>query len=440
MTNLRHALAGELRRRPYGRAVRLEINADCSPSITSLLTQHFRLEAHEVLPVDGPVNLVRLQALAEAVEHLELRFPPFAPGPPQPELPDERVFAELRQRDILLHHPYQSFEPVVQFIRCAVEDPNVIAIRQTIYRTGSKSALMDLLLEAVRRGKEVTVVLELKARLTKKPTSTGPTNWSRRAPMWCVWSGRPQDARQDGADIATRRQCHPALCAYRHRQLHNPNTACFYTDFGPLTAHREIVRDVAAIFITLTSLSQPPRLKHPWWAPHTMKNNLLAAIAAEVRAAKSGKPARIMARVNALTDEVVMTALCTASEAASTSTSSSAAPAVCVRVSRGRRRACAYLDRWPLSPAQPGLLLRKWRRTQGLHFQRRLDEPQPRSPRRSSRAGARSRTEKRVIDEGMHCGAQRQFSGMAAGANGCLSPAGPGGRSPSARSKRLPSG
>ena len=314
MTNLRHALAGELRRRPYGRAVRLEINADCSPSISALLTQHFRLEAHEVYPVDGPVNLVRLQALAEAVENPELRFPPFTPGPPQPELPDERVFAELRQRDVLLHHPYQSFAPVVQFIRCAVEDPNVIAIRQTIYRTGSKSALMDLLLEAVRRGKEVTVVLELKARFDEETN----INWADKL-------------EQAGAHVVyglvglkTHAKMALVLCregnAIRHYAHigtgnYNPNTARFYTDFGLLTAHREMVRDVAAIFHHLTSLSQPPRLKHLWWAPHTMKNNLLAAIAAEARAAKAGKPARIMARVNALTDEAVMTALCAASEA-----------------------------------------------------------------------------------------------------------------------------
>jgi len=314
MTNLRHALAGELRRRPYGRAVRLEINADCSPSITALLTQHFRLDGHEVYRVDGPVNLVRLQAFAEAVEHPELRFPAFTPGPPQPELPDERVFAELRQRDILLHHPYQSFEPVVQFIRCAVEDPGVIAIRQTIYRTGSKSALMDLLLEAVRRGKEVTVVLELKARFDEETN----INWAdklEQAGAHVVYGlvGLKTHAKMA---LVLRREGN-AIRHYAHIGTgnYNPNTARFYTDFGLLTAHREIVRDVAAIFHHLTSLSQPPRLKHLWWAPHTMKNNLLAAITAEARAAKADKPARIMARVNALTDEEVMTALCAASEA-----------------------------------------------------------------------------------------------------------------------------
>ncbi len=314
MTNLRHALAGELRRRPYGRAVRLEINADCSESVMTLLTQHFKLEAHEVYRVDGPVNLARLAALAEATDHPELRFPPFTPGPSLPEITDERLFADLRQRDVLLHHPYQSFEPVVQFLRTAVEDPNVIAIKQTIYRTGSKSALMDLLLEAVRRGKEVTVVLELKARFDEETN----INWADKlehAGAQVVFGlvGLKTHAKM----LMVLRKEGNAIRTYTHIGTgnYNPSTARFYTDFGLLTANAEIGKDVAAIFHHLTSLSQPPKLKHLWWAPHTMKLNLLAAINGEARAAKAGKPALIMAKINALTDEAVMAALCEASEA-----------------------------------------------------------------------------------------------------------------------------
>ena len=314
MTNLRHALAGELRRRPYGRAVRLEINADCSESVMALLTQHFKLEAHEVYRVDGPVNLARLAALAEATDHPELRFAPFTPGPSMPEISEERLFADLRQRDVLLHHPYQSFEPVVQFLRTAVEDPNVIAIKQTIYRTGSKSALMDLLIEAVRRGKEVTVVLELKARFDEETN----INWAdklEQAGAQVVFGlvGLKTHAKM----LMVLRKEGNAIRSYAHIGTgnYNPSTARFYTDFGLLTANAEIGKDVAAIFHHLTSLSQPPKLKHLWWAPHTMKLNLLAAIRGEVRAAKAGKPALIMAKINALTDEAVMAALCEASEA-----------------------------------------------------------------------------------------------------------------------------
>ena len=325
MTNLRHALAGELRRRPYGRAVRLEINADCSDSITDLLSKHFKLEPHEVYRVDGPVNLARLLALAEAVDYPELRFAPFTPGPSLPEVVDDRLFAELKKRDVLLHHPYQSFEPVIQFLRCAVDDPNVIAIKQTIYRTGSKSTLMELLLEAVRRGKEVTVVLELKARFDEETN----INWAdklEQAGAHVVYGlvGLKTHAKMA---LVLRRETNGAggaggksgniIRTYAHIGTgnYNPSTARFYTDFGLLTANAEIGKDVAAIFHHLTSLSQPPKLKHLWWAPHTMKSNILAAIRAEIVFAQAGKPALIMAKVNALTDETVMAALCEASAA-----------------------------------------------------------------------------------------------------------------------------
>ena len=325
MTNLRHALAGELRRRPYGRAVRLEINADCSDSITDLLSKHFKLEPHEVYRVDGPVNMARLLALAEAVDYPELRFAPFTPGPSLPEVVDDRLFAELKKRDVLLHHPYQSFEPVIQFLRCAVDDPNVIAIKQTIYRTGSKSTLMELLLEAVRRGKEVTVVLELKARFDEETN----INWAdklEQAGAHVVYGlvGLKTHAKMA---LVLRRETNGAggaggksdniIRTYAHIGTgnYNPSTARFYTDFGLLTANADIGKDVAAIFHHLTSLSQPPKLKHLWWAPHTMKSNILAAIRAEIVFAQSGKPALIMAKVNALTDETVMAALCEASAA-----------------------------------------------------------------------------------------------------------------------------
>ena len=325
MTNLRQALAGELRRRPYGRAVRLEINADCSDSITDLLSKHFKLEPHEVYRVDGPVNLARLLALAEAVDYPELRFAPFTPGPSLPEVVDDRLFAELKKRDVLLHHPYQSFEPVIQFLRCAVDDPNVIAIKQTIYRTGSKSTLMELLLEAVRRGKEVTVVLELKARFDEETN----INWAdklEQAGAHVVYGlvGLKTHAKMA---LVLRRETNGAggaggksdniIRTYAHIGTgnYNPSTARFYTDFGLLTANAEIGKDVAAIFHHLTSLSQPPKLKHLWWAPHTMKSNILAAIRAEIVFAQAGKPALIMAKVNALTDETVMAALCEASAA-----------------------------------------------------------------------------------------------------------------------------
>lgn len=314
MTDLRHALAGQLRRRPYGTAVRLEINAECSDSIIELLRNHFKLEPHEVYRVNGPVNLARLQALVEAISSPALCFPEFIPGEADPAFVEGKVFAQLKKQDVLLHHPYQSFEPVVQMLREAVADPNVIAIKQTIYRTGSKSVLMDLLIDAVRRGKEVTVVLELKARFDEETN----INWAEKleqAGAHVVYGvvGLKTHAK---LLLILRREGN-SITHYAHLASgnYNPSTARAYTDFGVLTANQVLGREVASVFHYMTSMAQPPRLKHLWWSPHTMKTNIIEAINNEALAARAGKPAKIMAKINALTDEVVIAALYAAAQA-----------------------------------------------------------------------------------------------------------------------------
>jgi polyphosphate kinase len=314
MTDLRQALAGQLKRRPFGKEVRLEINADASDSVLSLLRTHFKLEAHEVYRMNGPVNLARLQSLAEIADTPALRFTPFVPGASQVHLTPETYFSVLKRGDVLLHHPYQSFDTVVQFMRSAVNDPNVIAIKQTIYRTGSKSELMELLLEAVRRGKEVTVVLELKARFDEETN----INWAdkfEQAGAHVVYGivGLKTHAKMA---LVLRREGN-AIRGYAHVGTgnYNPGTARFYTDFGVLTANLAITKEVAAIFHYLTSLSQPPVLKHLWWAPHSLRKNIVAAIDKERAAAAAGKPARIIAKVNALTDEDVIASLYDAAKA-----------------------------------------------------------------------------------------------------------------------------
>jgi polyphosphate kinase len=314
--DLRRALAGQLRRRPFGQPVRLEINADCSEALVELLRTHFFIEHHEVYRVNGPVNPARLQAIAELADEADLRFLPIVPRRSGPGTRGDEFFDGLKRADLLVHHPYESFDAVIDFVRAAVEDPDVIAIKQTIYRTGSKSVLMDLLLEAVRRGKEVTVVLELKARFDEETN----INWAEKleqAGAHVVYGivGLKTHAkmllvlRREGSDAK--------ICAYAHvgSGNYNPSTARFYTDFGLLTANPAITDDVAAIFHHLTSLTEPPRLKHLWWSPHTMRNALLEAIAAETQSAKRGQPARIMAKINTLSDEEVIEALYAASAA-----------------------------------------------------------------------------------------------------------------------------
>lgn len=316
-TDLRDALAGQLRRRPFGHPVRLEINADCSESMVELLRAQFNLERHEVYRIPGPVNLARLQALGEIADVPSLRFPTIVPQRSSLKINGDDFFAALQKRDVLLHHPYQSFDAVIDFVRAAVEDPSVIAIKQTIYRTGSKSVLMDLLLEAVRRGKEVTVVLELKARFDEETN----INWAdklEQAGAHVVYGlvGLKTHAKMLlvlRREVERRGKIH----AYTHvgSGNYNPGTSRFYTDFGLLTANEAIGNDVAAIFHHLTSLTQPPRLHVLWWSPHTLRQQLMEAIETETANARTGRPARIMAKINTLSDERTIEALYRASAA-----------------------------------------------------------------------------------------------------------------------------
>ncbi len=335
--DLRRALAGQLRRRPFGQPVRLEINAECSDALVELLRTHFFIEHHEVYRVNGPVNPARLHAIAELAGEADLRFAPIVPRRSGVDAQGGDFFESLKRSDLLVHHPYESFDAVIDFLRAAVEDPGVIAIKQTIYRTGSKSVLMELLLEAVRRGKEVTVVLELKARFDEETN----INWAEKleqAGAHVVYGIVGLKTHAKMLLVLRRESGRGAICAYAHVGTgnYNPSTARFYTDFSLLTANPIITDDVAAIFHHLTSLTEPPQLKRLWWSPHTMRQELLAAIAAEAEHAKRGQPARIMAKVNTLSDEAVIAALYAASEAG-------------VRIDLVVRGACC------LAPQQPGV-------------------------------------------------------------------------------------
>jgi polyphosphate kinase len=344
-TDLRRALAGQLRRRPYGQPVRLEINADCDEALVELLRSQFHIEQHEVYRIDGPVNLARLQDLVGLVDEPSLHFTPIIASRSGLNARGAEFFETLKRGDILVHHPYQSFDAVTDFLRAAVDDPKVIAIKQTIYRTGSKSVLMDLLMEAVRRGKEVTVVLELKARFDEETN----INWAEKleqAGAHVVYGvvGLKTHAKmllalraEESGERGSRGNGNTHIRAYAHVGTgnYNPGTSRFYTDFGLLTANRAIADEVASIFHHLTSLTQPPRLKHLWWSPHSLRRELIAAIDNETQNAKAGLPARVMGKVNTLSDEAVIEALYHASQAG-------------VKIDLIVRGACC------LAPSQPG--------------------------------------------------------------------------------------
>lgn len=310
--NLRQALKGELQGRQFGTSVRLEVAKNCPPELSQFLLNQFNLDPSRLYAVDGPVNLVRLNELIDHVQTPSLRFAPFAPGQ-LPKLGGAGIFDQLKKQEILLHHPFQSFQPVIDFICAAARDPDVVAIKQTIYRTGTHSELMEALVAAARAGKEVTVILELMARFDEEAN----INWADKletAGAQVVYGvvGLKTHAK---IALAIRRE-DGGLKFYAHLGTGNYHltTTRLYTDFGLLTAHQEIGQEVNEVFIHLTSLSKPQKLRHLWLAPFTLQNEIIRAIRNEGRLARSGRPGRIIAKVNALVDESVIRALYAASQ------------------------------------------------------------------------------------------------------------------------------
>ena len=315
--NLHTALQGELYHRHFGDAVRLEVADNCSERIVDFLLQQFGLEAADLYRVEGPVNLYRMRTVPDRVERPDLKYPAFQPGLP-PALDAADLFEVLKKQDVLLHHPFQSFVPVIDFIRTTANDPNVIAIKQTVYRTGTDSELMEILVDAARKGKEVTVVVELMARFDEEANM----NWAARleevgAHVVYGVVGHKTHAkmsmvvrREDGAEgKVLRRYVHLASGNY------HPSTARHYTDFGLMTANEEICADVGEVFKQLTGLGRAARMKHLWLSPFTLHKRIVAAIRNEAALAAAGKPARIIAKMNALLEPRIIEELYAASTA-----------------------------------------------------------------------------------------------------------------------------
>ena len=329
VANLRQALRSSLSTRHFGRAIRLEVVSSCPDELTDFLLQQFDLPEAALYKVNGPVNLVRLNQLIDQVDDAvrpdaaaALRFPPFEAGWPA-ELPRSgqggSIIATLQQRDVLLHHPFQSFEPVVAFLREAVHDPDVLAIKQTIYRTGSESVLMELLLEAARRGKEVMAVVELKARFDEEAN----INWAERleavgAQVVYGIVGLKTHAK---LMLVTRREAGeqgPRLRHYAHLSTgnYNPKTARLYTDTGFLTADPELTADAHGVFQQLASQTELPEPRRLLLAPKRMHGRLIELIGQVAAAARAGvAEARLVIKVNALTDPAMIQALAAAGQA-----------------------------------------------------------------------------------------------------------------------------
>ena len=306
--DLRIALQGELSHRQFGDGVRLEVADNCPAEMSHFLLGQFGLHKEDLYQVNGIVNLVRLMQIPDLVDKPTLKYPPYTASKAKELVKEPDVFKAIRKQDILVHHPYQSFNAVIDFISQAAEDPNVLAIKQTFYRTSADSTLMKSLIEAAKRGKEVTVVVELFARFDEEAN----INWAAKledAGAHVVYGvvGHKTHAkmamvvrREDGV---LRRYAHLATGNYHQR------TAKLYTDFGLFTCNEQICTDVNDIFAQLTGLGKSNKLNHLWQSPFTLHSNLIKAINKEAEIAKSGKKARIIAKMNALLDGDVIRAL-----------------------------------------------------------------------------------------------------------------------------------
>ncbi|HZE91784.1 MAG TPA: polyphosphate kinase 1 [Rhizobacter sp.] len=314
VVNLRQALRTGLTTRHFGQAIRLEVVNTCPPQLSEFLLQQFALPAAALYHVNGPVNLVRMNELIDAAHAPALRFAPYDAPWPTGLSRDEPIFQQLREGDVLLHHPYESFEPVVQFLREAVNDPDVLAIKQTIYRTGSESPLMDLLIEAARCGKEVMAVVELKARFDEEAN----INWAERleAVGAQVVYGIVGLKTHGKLLLVTRRE-RGRLRRYAHLSTgnYNPKTARLYTDVACLTADAELTSDADAVFQQLASLGKTRQLHQLLQAPFSLHKQMLRHVERVTQAARDGLPARIVVKVNALTDLPLIEALMRAGQA-----------------------------------------------------------------------------------------------------------------------------
>ncbi len=312
--DLLHALEGELHQRRFGDAVRLEVAYDCPNQMTSLLQHEFGLGAADIYRCNGPVNLQRLMAVPDMVDRPDLKFPAFTPSRPRRLPPNSDFFGVIRRGDLLLHHPFQSFLPVVEFLRQAALDPDVLVIKQTLYRTGPDSPIVKTLVDAARAGKEVTVVVELKARFDEEANIElatrlqeagahvvyGVVSYKTHAKMLLV-------VRREGKQL--RRYVHLATGNY------HPRTARQYTDFGMFTSDNAIAVDVQRIFHQLTAPGRAGKLKKLLQSPFTLHARMLELIEREAEHARKGRPARIVAKMNALVEVQIIAALYAASRA-----------------------------------------------------------------------------------------------------------------------------
>ena len=309
--DLAKALKGELSSRRFGRAVRLEVTHNCPKHIYDYLLDEFDLDEEQLYKVDGPVNLARLLS---NFKRPHLRYDSHTPVIPKVLKKSENIFSAMQKQDILLHHPYESFAPVINLLREAARDPQVLAIKQTLYRSGADSEIVQVLAEAARNGKEVTAVIELRARFDEE-SNIAVANVLQEAGAVVVYGivGYKTHAKM----ILVVRRENNKLVRYVHLGTGNyhAGNARIYTDYGLLTTDKELCEDVHRIFQELTGMGKMAKLKKLLHAPFTLHAQLINFIDDEIANAKAGKPAQIIVKVNALTEMQLINKLYEASQA-----------------------------------------------------------------------------------------------------------------------------
>lgn len=309
--DLAKALKGELSSRRFGRAVRLEVTQNCPEQLIAYLLQQFALHRNQLYQVNGPVNLARLLS---NFNRPKLRYKPLIPAFPNTLKKDESIINSIKRQDVLLHHPFESFAPVISLLREAAHDPQVLAIKQTLYRSGPDSEIVQVLAEAARNGKEVTAVIELRARFDEE-SNIEVANVLQEAGAVVVYGivGYKTHAKM----ILIVRREHDKLHRYVHLGTGNyhAGNAKMYTDYGLMSADIELCEDVHKIFQELTGMGKAAKLKKLLHAPFTLHDGLLSFIEDEIKNAQAGKPAQIIFKVNALTERQLIDALYRASQA-----------------------------------------------------------------------------------------------------------------------------
>ena len=314
VSDLVRALEGQLEASRYGAAVRIEIGHECPEDLQEFLLDHFKLQEQDMYLVEGPVNLNRMSTVCGITDHPELLYPPFTQGLPEELLTDEDIFDVLSKKNILLHHPYQSFAPVIDFIAVAATDPNVLAIKQTLYRTGADSPIVDHLVTAARSGKEVTVVIELMARFDEA-ANIALANRLQEAGAHVVYGlvGFKTHAKM----LLVVRREEDRLVRYVHLGTGNYHhaTTSVYTDYGYLSSGQPLGEDVHKLFLQLTSLTEAKDMTRMLASPFSLFPALMEKIRRETEHAKAGGEARIIAKINSLNEPQVIDALYEASQA-----------------------------------------------------------------------------------------------------------------------------